>query len=180
MLLDRGLKETLGLVMSLLKLELQSKLEAQGHGIRETSKLINSIEFDIKSVSTVLSAGMYLEDYYVFVEKGVSASRIPFYPGSGKRQSKYIRALISYWRFKRGLSDKAAFRAAFALANKHKKEGMPTRSSFSYSKDGTRLGFVDSTLKNYEQRAFELLQSSTLNKLELSLIDILKDVVSSK
>lgn len=164
-------------VMSLLKLELRSKLEQQGHGKRQKSSLIQSIDFDIQASANIIVASMYMNDYYVFVEKGVKASRIPYSPGrrSGKKTSKYIQGLVRFWRFKRGLQPKAALRAAFATANKHKKEGMPTRSSFRYSHDGTRLGFVDSTLSSYADKVFEILQRRTGNTVELTLTNILND-----
>lgn len=170
------IKEDVGFAMSLLKLQLKSKLEAQGHGRRGVSKLIDSIDYEIESTATIMVAGMYMEDYYIFVEKGVKASRIPYYPGSGRKTSKYIQGLIRFWRLKKGLSPRAAKRAAFATANKHKKEGMPSRSSFKFSKDGTRLGFLDSTLKKYENQVFEILDRRIGDKVELAFTDILNDI----
>ena len=172
------IQEDVAYVMSLLKLELKSKLEAQGHGSRNASKLIDSVEFDITASANILVAGMYLEDYYIFVERGVNASRIP-YGGRGTGRggtSKYIQALIRYWRLKRGLPEKEAKRAAFATANKHKEEGMPTRSSFRFSKDGTRLGFVESTLKTYESRVAEILEQRIGNNIDTTLTNILNQV----
>lgn len=175
------LRDDVAYVMSLLKLELKSKLEAQGHGKRGSSKLIDSIDFEIEAGAQIIVAGMYMEDYYIFVEKGVRANRIPF-SGRGKGKgttSKYIQNLIRYWRFKRGLSGKEAVRAAFATANKHKKEGMPTRSSFKYSKDGTRLGFVESTLNKFEEKVFEILERRVGNNVEIAFTNVLNDVANN-
>ena len=173
------LRDDVGYVMSLLKLELQAKLEAQGHGRRNTSKLIQSIEYEITATSNILVAGMYMEDYYVFVEKGVRASRIPYSRGSGRKTSKYIDALVRFWRFKKGLSPKEAKSAAFATANKHKKEGMPTRASFRYSKDGTRLGFLEITLNKFEPEVTKILERRIGNEVELTFTNILNEAVGN-
>jgi len=177
-MLPTNLKEDLGFVMSLLKLELKDRLVVQGHGRRSTSKLISSIDFDIKVAATILVGSMYMEDYYVFVDKGVKASRIPYKRGGPQRggTSKYIQGLIRYFRLKRGLNPTEAKRAAFATANKHKQEGMPTRASFKYSRDGTRLGFLTDTLKKYDQDAVRILERRVGDSAELTLTTILNEI----
>lgn len=174
-MIQPSFKEDLAFVMNLIKLELQSKLEAQGHGRKGSSKLIDSMEVEIISTANFLVANMLMEDYYVFVEKGVKASRIPYRRGSGRRRSKYIDALIRHWQ-RKGLSRRAAKSAAFATANVHKKEGMPTKASFRFSRDGTRTGFLSSTLKNYEETAFRILERQTGNSVEMALTTFMIDL----
>jgi hypothetical protein len=43
-------------------------------------------------------------------------------------------------------SDKEALGIAFAIASKHKREGMPTRSSARFSQTGKRTGFIETAL----------------------------------
>ncbi|SHK92925.1 hypothetical protein SAMN05444266_101620 [Chitinophaga jiangningensis] len=99
--------------------------------------------------------------YAVVVNSGVTTGRIPYAPGSGAGSSKYIEGLINFWRL-RGLNEKEATRAAFATANKHKEEGMPTRASGGFSKTGERKQMID--------KAFDKC-SSDLDQFMLSGFD---------
>jgi len=168
-------------VMSLIKLELQAKLKAQGYGDKSKSRLQQTMEYEVKPVATLIVASMYMEDYFTFVENKTPASRIPFGgPKTGKKVSKYIQALFRYWRVKRGLGAKAALRASFATANVHKKEGRPTRRSFKYSKDGTRSGFIETTLKSVEEKVFAILERRIGDTLELSFTNLLNDLYTGR
>ena len=92
-------------------------------------------------------------DYFKFVDQGVKPSRIPYRSGRGRGgKSKYIQALIAFWR-KKGAADPKA--AAFATAAKHKKEGMPTRNSFKFSRTGKRTEFINEMLKKHEDNIFD-------------------------
>lgn len=114
----------------------RGELIAQGH--RLTGNLVNSFEQTIMFVSGSIKAEVFVADYGLIIDSGVKPSRIPYNRGSGARTSKYIEALIEYWR-KRGLNELNAKRAAFATAAKQKREGMPTRDSYRYSTNGRRL-----------------------------------------
>ena len=70
----------------------------------------------------------YVLDYMATINTGVTASRIPYSRGSGARSSQYIQGLTNYVKRRMGKSDKEAKSIAFAIASKHKKEGMPTKS----------------------------------------------------
>lgn len=85
--------------------------------------------------------------YGAILEQGVPANRIPF--GGRKATggtSQYIQGLVGYFK-KRGLNEREAIRAAFATANKHKKEGMPTKGSERFSKTGKRTKFINTVDK---------------------------------
>lgn len=117
------------------------ELREQGHYLtgeleRSVQGTVTETEGDATLVGTAL-------DYGQILNKGVTAARIPFggSNGDGKGTSKYIQALIDYFK-KRGLDDKEAMRAAFATAHKHKKEGMPTSTSKKHSTTGNRLNFI--------------------------------------
>lgn len=173
------LEDDLGFVMSMLKLELTSKLEAQG---RKNSNLAKNMDFEIEASANVLIASMYMDNYYIFLEKGVSAARIPYTRrnrGQGRGgTSKYIQGLISFFR-RKGLPTKEATSASFATANKHKSEGMPTRKSFRFSRDGTRLGFVESTLMKFEDDVVNILERRFGDAYEIALTNTLLEIADN-
>lgn len=132
-------------------IKLAKELIAQGH--RGSSKLIESLTGSINKIQDGMEIVISGNDYFKFVDQGVKASRIPYRRGRGRGgKSKYIQALIAYFR-KKGAADPKA--AAFATANKHKKEGMPTRASFKFSKTGKRTEFINEMLKKHEDNIFD-------------------------
>lgn len=132
-------------VMTLLRDDLRKEADAQGHTL--TGRLSDSIEFEVVEQTGEVVGRMYAEDYSTYVEMGVKASRIPYSGRSGRGgTSLYIQGLVSFWE-ERGLSDREALSAAFATAAVHKREGMPTRSSYRYSSTGERTGFIRQTIE---------------------------------
>lgn len=131
-----------------LLVQSKKSLAQQGHFL--TGRLADSLVLKYKIGNARIFAELLALEYGVYVNKGVPASRIPFTRGRGKsrgRRSKYIAGLISYWR-KRGITEaKEAKRAAFATAHKHKKEGMPTKASARFSKNGKRTGAFEDAWK---------------------------------
>lgn len=84
----------------------------------------------------------------IFLDRGVSANRIPYSGKSGGGRSDYIQGLIAYAKARHGLTGKAAISRAFQIAATHRKEGMPTSASrrFSRAKGSRRTGFLTKTL----------------------------------
>lgn len=126
--------------------EIKSELKEQGH--LHTGKLFNSIKANATTEGKEVALNVDMLDYFEFVNRGVKASRIP-YGGkrTGKKRSKYIEALINYFKQK-GKSIQEAKAAAFATARKHsdpKGPGMPTKNSYSkeFSANGRRLRFIE-------------------------------------
>lgn len=107
--------------------------------------------------------------YGDIVASGVSSSRIPYDPSvrSGRKTSKYIQGLQSYFMLRKGLSERAALSAAFATAHKHKREGMPTLGSYKYSKTGQRLMFI--------QRAEQRIRKELDLKMSLGMDTLFND-----
>ena len=136
-----------------LILALAEELIAQGH--RNTGALIKS--FQGKVSADKLGVEIWGEKYAFYVDKGVKANRIPYTKGrGGGGKSKYIQALIAYFRQKGAPDPKGA---AFATANAHKREGMPTRKSLRFSSTGKRTGFIkDGMQKNSEKIDRELFK----------------------
>jgi hypothetical protein len=73
----------------------------------------------------------------------VPAGRIPYGDGKGGGHSAYIQGLIKYAQQRFGASGKEAVSIAFAIAKKHKKEGMPTQGSYAFSSTGERKHFFE-------------------------------------
>ena len=132
---------------------LKDEYKAQGHVL--TGRLIKNIKATITQAGERMESEITLLPYARYLERGVKARNIPFSPGSGRKSSKYIDALIQYF-LQRGVRPvEEAKRAAFATARKHKKEGMPTRSSFKYSKNGRRKFAIRETIEGEGDRITE-------------------------
>lgn len=148
--------------------QLRDQVIKQGH------HLTGSLE---DSITGVVSGGGDLENlqgwaatYGVYVNAGVTSDRIPF-SGTGKYSlwgtSEYIQGLVRFAQIRFGLSGKAALSAAFAIAKKHKKEGMPTLASYGYSSNGARRLFIDRTFGEY---------NSEIDKRVLNGVDAVVDI----
>jgi len=140
----------------------RKRLAEQGHVA--TGKLLRSIEAQITSDDIDRLVGsIYAEDYGLIVDQGVPAGRVPFNPGSGARSSKYIEALLDWIDvIKPGLVDRERRSFAFAIANAHKREGIPTAASSRFSKDGTRLNWIESSFADQEEEIEKELQLQRL------------------
>ena len=141
------LKDVADRVTDLAVSELQKQFALQGHKL--TGKLNNSIE----GITTISADGVNIKiigEYYGnILDKGVPASRIPFGgKATGAKTSKYIQGLARFAQLRFGVSGKKALSIAFAIANKQKKQGMPTLGSFKFSLNGQRTGAInDATIE---------------------------------
>lgn len=120
----------------------KSELRAQGH--RATGRLEKSFEVELDAGDLDrLIARIYVEDYGVIMDKGVTAGRIPFSQPGRARVSQYIEGLMRWARVvKPGLGEKERRGFVFAVAQTHKREGMPTRGSYSFSNNGRRKEWI--------------------------------------
>jgi hypothetical protein len=133
----------------ILKVDIQEELRDQGHV--NTGKLFNSVKASVNN-GTDIELNITMNDYHTYVEHGVRANRIPFggKRKGGKRTSRYIQGLINFFKSK-GKTLKDAKAAAFATANVHKREGMPTQASRRFSNNGRRLEFINESTKASRQ-----------------------------
>lgn len=144
--------------------DLVRELEGQAHV--STRKLISSIEVLDRFIYGVVQVDIEFEDYYVYVEYGVSASQIKY-----KFAKQRINALKNWW-MRHGLSEKEALGAAYGTAAKHAKEGMPTESSKYFAANHRRLHFIDETIdhnkyiEEYEDTLLDILENSTYEMLD--------------
>jgi len=174
---ETTLRKILAIELDALAQQIKRELEAQGHKL--TGSLLRSVDFRIEAKGTELEGVVEFLEYGRYVNTGVAAANIPFQKGSGRKSSRYIDALIDYWR-KRGLGEKESKRAAFATATKHSREGMPTRSSKRFSSTGRRTGAVniaiDKRQPNIEKALDQGIEKYVIARVEMPLADLQKYV----
>lgn len=175
--LYHDLQESTREIMEILRIKLKEELQGQGH--INTSALANSLTPQIKAVTDIIVGEMWANDYWIFVDQGVSSGRIPYTPGTGSGgTSKYIQGLINYFLTK-GLPQTEAKRAAFATARSHKREGMPTSRSFRFSSNGRRRLFVDQVLNDNARAIDEMIETKYGNQVEAAFFDMLGRLAKS-
>jgi hypothetical protein len=139
--------------------ELRKTIANQGHTL--TGSLSASLEAHTVETLNGYFINFYYNDYGQPLDTGVKAERIPFNPGSGAKTSKYIDALIQYVKRRMNISgDKEAKGIAFAIAYKHKQEGMSTTASARFSKTGERNNWVNNTLDRIDDKLTILINNS--------------------
>jgi hypothetical protein len=145
--------------------------KAQGHNL--TGNAIQQLETRIVAGGDIVIQG-YVVDYMANINAGVTAARIPYSPGSGARTSKYIAGLIDYVKKRMGKSDKEAKSIAFAIASKHKREGMPTKASKRFSSTGKRTGFIEAALDGVEPELAQLIERGVEESINFVLESFFK------
>jgi len=150
---------------------------AQGHEL--TGSAVKQMETMVKfEINTLVIEGL-VPDYMAINNEGVPSNKIPYYPGSGRKTSKYIDGLIEYAKKRMGKSDKEAKSVAFAIASKHKKEGMPTKNSVTkHSKTGRRTGFIEIALEKNSQKFIELIEASIRFSVEATIESFYKSILN--
>lgn len=167
------LLQELNALSELLIGEFRKELKDQGHNL--SGRLSKSLQITpIFNRGQITLLGSFF-NYGAPVDQGVTASKIPFTPGSGKKSSKYIDGLIRFVKLRRiETDDKKAKSVAFAIAFKHKKEGMPTKSSFKFSKNGRRRGWISHVLDSNEQVISELISDIFENEVNTNIDNLIK------
>lgn len=145
--------------LEFVKKSIIAEIKAQGHVA--SGKLIETIEIRINRTPDKITGGIYMEDYAIVLDRGVKADRVPFSPGSGARSSLYIQSLIDWIAtIKPGLGDRERKSFAFAIANKARQEGHPTRGSFSFSQNGRRREWSKHAIDDKQQEIIALMDLS--------------------
>ena len=140
--------------------QLKDELMQQGH--RDTGRLINSLQYQlIQESNAVVALFTYLQ-YGQYVNDGVPASKVK-YP---------IRVLID-WARRKGFTDPRS--AAFAIRAKHKKEGIPTRGSFRFSRNGRRTQWRDHVLSNIRGDLDAIIDTELIDPLRIFFFTMLKE-----
>ena len=139
--------KNIGPIKAILREALLAEWSAQGHF--ESGKVVEEIDYLIEREFGRVSVVGMMYPFGIYIDRGVDAGNIPFSPGSGKKKSKYIDGLINFVQRRMAIADlKEAKSVAFAIAHTQKKEGMPTRGSFSFSSTGKRTEWVSEAIRN--------------------------------
>jgi len=158
-----------------LKAEFLAMWVAQGHYMN--GKIVEDMDILTKTTAEVLNMGIYVYPYGVYMEAGVTANKIPFAPGSGKKTSLYISALIRYVQKRMGISEmKKAKSIAFAIAHTQKKQGMPTRESYRFSNSGMRTNWIQETMNKNENLITTFVNDIFGHALEVSLDNMILEI----
>jgi len=162
----------LNTLSELLLEEFRKELKDQGHNL--TGKLSKSLQIRTTAGAGEISLiGSFLR-YGAAIDQGVKPERVPFTPNSGNKTSKYITGLINFVKLRRiATNDAKAKSIAFAIAFKHKKEGIPTKSSYKYSSNGRRLGWISDTLDRNSDTITELLQDIFEKEVNINIDNLL-------
>jgi pyruvate/2-oxoglutarate dehydrogenase complex dihydrolipoamide dehydrogenase (E3) component len=147
----------------------------QGHNL--TGNAIQQLETRIIAGGDIIIQG-YVVDYMANLNAGVTAANIPYSPGSGARSSKYIAGLIEYAKRRMLVGDREAKAIAFAIASRHKREGMPTKASSRFSKSGKRTGFIEIALDEIEPKLAALIEQGVEESINFVLESYFKTQLS--
>lgn len=162
-------------VMELFKFNIQKELVAQGHKL--TGGLASDIDIEISQDGDNIQGRLLIRKYGIYIDRGIKADRIPYTRASRRGgTSKYIQGLIDFWQ-KRGLQTREAKRAAFATAQAHKREGMPTRNSYRFSRNNRRTGFLQASTDAAFPAMIELLENkgeqAMIIKIQSPIVELL-------
>ena len=150
--------------------------KAQGHNM--TGAAIRNMETVTRvEVNRLIIEGL-VPFYMAINNSGVKAERIPYYPGSGRKESEYIKGLMRYAQKRFSVSEKESKSIAFAIASKHKKEGMPTIKSQKHSKTGKRTGFIEQALNANSQKFIELIENAIKFSVEVTIESYYKSILN--
>jgi hypothetical protein len=147
---------------------LMNEFESQGH--KMSGKLIQDIEYKVNQEVDRLVISGYMYAYANYLATGTKAAKVPFSGRGGGGTSLYIQALKNYARQRMGIEDeKKALSVAFAIAHTQKKEGMPTRGSYSYTSTGKRTDWITEAFKRDEDKITEAVSDMAFNMLTVKL-----------
>ena len=132
-----------------------------------TGKLIQSIDYNVKSTVSSAFIEFTLLDYGMILNYGVSPSRIPYTRGSGAKGSKYIDGLKAYAKLRFNANEKTALSIAFAIANKHKKYGMPL--------DG-KTGAVNEGIEKSKDEVINLINDALTKVIQVIFVGAFAEV----
>ena len=167
------------IVQQIANLALQAvaiEWNAQGHNL--TGNAIQQLETRIVEANGGTLIQGYMVDYMANINAWVTAANIPYSPGSGARSSKYISGLIDYVKRRMGKSDREAKSIAFAIASRHKKEGMPSKASVRFSSTGKRTGFIEAALDGIEPKLAALIEQGIEETINFVIESFFKTQIS--
>jgi hypothetical protein len=157
--------------------DLKKELREQGHYL--TGALEDSVTSQHSQGARGQVLEVFAEGYIDPLNDGVPANKIPYDSSktTGAEHSKYIEGLTNFAKLRFGLDGKEALGAAFAIAKKHEKEGMPTKGSYAFSNNGKRTESIDRTLSENEIQYDQIIEKGISDEIDQVLdfdFDVLK------
>lgn len=139
---------------------IKKELMLQGHNM--TGNLLESIKYEVKAEALKVIIQYSMFDYGMIQNYGVKPDEIkkPF-------ARPRIEGLKRFVELRMGKRGKEAESIAFAIARKHKDEGMPTDASKKYSKTGKRTNWIGDGLKEANPKIIEIV-----NKIYTEVINV--------
>lgn len=142
-----------------VKKNLKQELRDQGHYL--TGALENSIIDRYTENSDGAVMDMEALDYIDDVNEGIAPNHIDV------NDADYIKGLRQYAVQRFGAkTEKIALRIAFAIARKHKREGMPTQASYAFSKTGERTEAVEISYNEHSKQNEEIIEEGISVELD--------------
>jgi len=145
--------------------QLAEELIRQGHKL--TGSLIKSFELQIDKQAEATTYAFLMNNYGLSLEYGIKPERIPYTIGGQRRggTSKYIQGLIKFAQLKFRADKRRAKQIAFAIANKHKREGYPLTK---------KIGFISNVLEADKDR----IQAIISTYFEASIDLLIKEQIT--
>lgn len=130
----------------------KKELRDQGHYL--TGKLEQSIKVQFAIRKNKATLETLAESYWLALEEGIPGSHI---------SETNISGLTRFAKLRFGLDERAAAKVALKIARKHRREGMPTASSYQFSKTGERT-FAAAEAYNRAENQIKQKIDAELNK----------------
>lgn len=163
---NEALKRDMERLAEILEAMLMAALLSRG--LKASGDLINSVEVKVKEfVSSIVIEGEF-NFYGAIMDAGVPANRVPFNPGSGAKTSLYLAGLQRWIRIK-GFAQgvKQVLGIAFAIANKHKKVGIPV--------DKSKVGWMTQTLDKNEAKIVKDIENALDKQMTLIIDNLVRE-----
>ena len=162
-----------------LREALMNEWEAQGHYM--TGKVVNDLDIVVKQEANRIIISGFTYPYGMIQAAGVPANKIPFGGTAPRGQGKggtslYIEALQRYAKNRMNIQDdKKSLSVAFAIAKTHKKEGMPTTGSYSFSQTGKRTQWIEDAFRSDEENI-----NAAISEMAFNVISVQFDTLINK
>ena len=137
------------------------KIEHSRQGHTLTGEAERTLTYQIERKSDLVVISVWGKKYMIKTNRGVKAENVDSWENSKLGLENYSKL-----RFKVG--DKESKRIAYLIWRKHKKEGMPTKSSYQFSSTGKRTEYIEDVLNSpeFESKFNELYANQIIKEIE--------------
>lgn len=149
-------------VMNKLREDIKKELIDQGH--KNTGNFEKNIDIVVTTTKNTVIASMYMPDYWKTLEEGLTTDQVRSLTG-------HVEALTKYFVSKSNPITQAR-NIAILTRNRHLREGLPTRASYRFSKNGRRTGFLSISVAKNMDSFREIMESQSSKGVEAALLSI--------